>query len=107
MCTCPLSPEERIRYQQIVATSARLLTEGKFLSYQRGQTIFYAGHLPYGLYVVQEGVVSIPTDAGQLLGLRHLLARTPYCETAIAKSDVEVMFFSRTYIDQQLQRGPL
>ena len=76
--------------------------------YKAGQTIFYAGNEPLGLYTIQTGLVKLETVSpdgsahtlrlmgpGQMLGYRALFAGETYQATAIAVEDVRLCFVPR------------
>lgn len=75
------------------------------VKYKEGQTIFYEGNEPIGLYVVQSGLVKLQTltaegdsntlrllGPGQALGYRSLFAGETYHASAICVEDSVVCF---------------
>lgn len=86
--------------------------QGELLRYSRGQTIFYAGHQPFGFFLIRKGEISfkkegeteIDSNCGaycddrQLLGLSHLLTNKPYCKSCTAEGKIEVIFFPKSII---------
>lgn len=74
-------------------------------NFKAGQTIFYTGNEPLGLYTVQSGLVKLEVlspdgsahtlrlmGPGQALGYRSLFAGEPYQATAIAVEDSRLCF---------------
>ncbi len=87
-----------------------LLEKAKVLSnYKSGQTIFYAGNDPLGLFTITSGLVKLETVSpsgsahtlrligpGGVLGYRSLFANEPYHASAVAMEDVEMCFIPKT-----------
>ena len=74
------------------------------VGYKEGQTIFYQGHIPYGLFIIKKGKVHLTNHktevAGDdslpaILGWAHLLKETPYCSSCVAKTDVHAIFLPK------------
>lgn len=87
-------------------------------SYRAGQTIFYGGSQPLGLYVIRKGLVKLESlsaegeshilrlmGPGQVLGYRALFAEEPYRANAIAVEDVEICFIPKNVILKEIVRG--
>ncbi|MFP5519728.1 MAG: Crp/Fnr family transcriptional regulator [Bdellovibrionia bacterium] len=79
--------------------------------YKPGQTIFYAGNDPLGLYTVSRGLVKLETvsatgaahtlrlvGSGGTLGYRSLFSNEPYHASAVAIEDTEICFIPRSDI---------
>lgn len=79
--------------------------------YRKGQVLFYEGHTPYGLFVIQEGQVRLlrkevvdKKTSTHVPGFAHLVTQTPYCSTCVAETDVKAVFLPRTAIQQYLDQ---
>jgi CRP-like cAMP-binding protein len=104
-----------------------LIGEGKKLAFKKGQVLFYEGHEPYGVFVLEKGaviynrknengddiVLSCEDDShdkicrehlvqslskGRVLGLGPFLKDQPFCCTCQANDDCEVIFISKTQL---------
>lgn len=77
-------------------------------SFQAGQTIFYAGNEPLGIYTIQKGVVKLEVTStggnahtlrflgpGGTLGYRSLFSGENYHATAIAVEDCKLCFIPK------------
>lgn len=97
----------------------QLLEMGDKVHYGQGQILFYQGHMPYGVFLLKKGDLSWQPDdtAGnrqkrdhceqdRLIGLRHLLSDTPYCQTCHAQTDIEAIFLSKHAILHYLDAHP-
>lgn len=68
--------------------------------FKSGQTLFYEGHKPYGLFIIQEGRVIFEKSGKahdesletKILGLQHLISNTPYCASCKAATPVKAIF---------------
>lgn len=89
----------------------QLLAEGQPLTFRKGQTLFYEGHTPYGIYVMQSGKVRfvkgdtscqevhlVPSPKGRVIGVNHFLSETPFCCTCVALTDCQLIFISKTQL---------
>lgn len=87
--------------------------------FKAGQTIFYAGNNPLGLYTIQNGLVkleSVSTEGqahtlrlmgpGSALGYRSLFSDEAYRATAVAVEDVTLCFIPRATIMTLVQSSP-
>lgn len=85
-------------------------------TYRQGQTLFYEGHVPTGLYVLVGGRVvfsGVPREEGDgksvsgtaVLGLESLLNDTAYPATARALEDCEVAFVDKTLFQEFASRA--
>ncbi len=88
-----------------------LIKEGELLRFAAGQIVYYAGHTPNGLFVLQSGTVqhlapssspSYPPQHGPILGLYQLLADISYDSTCKATSNIEVVFLPKALIRSRL-----
>ena len=88
-------------------------------NFKAGQTIFYAGNEPLGLYTVQSGLVKLEVlsnegsahtlrlmGPGQALGYRSLFAREPYQATAIAVEDSRLCFVPKSTLLGLVDKTP-
>ncbi len=86
-------------------------------SYKKGQTIFYKGDQPKGLYCVHSGRIKLIrfglndhsvivrfVVSGDLLGYRSLFSKEPYSASAKVVEDAAVCFIPKTYIDMLINR---
>lgn len=83
------------------------------LVYQKGQVLFYEGHVPYGLFVIKKGKVKFikghksPKEIQSLtpiLGYQHLISETPYCASCLAETEVKAVFLPKTVV-QDVVKG--
>ncbi len=87
-----------------------LLEGGQLLQFSRGQVLFYEGHYPYGLFVVQKGKVRFTKDGrlcrenhvwkapeGRVVGAEAFFEEMPYCCTCTSQ-DCEAIFISKTQL---------
>jgi len=87
--------------------------------FQAGQTVFYAGNDPIGIFSVQSGLVKLevisPSGSahtirfvgpGGALGYRSLFASEPYHATAIAVEDCELCFIPKSDIVNLFKTHP-
>lgn len=83
-----------------------ILPEGISVHYKEGQFLFYEGHMPCGFYLIKKGTASFfqtcsnsseikEKNPDKLIGLVHLLSKTPHCCSCKAEEDVEVLFFPK------------
>lgn len=117
---CPPTPSARQcstcdnREENLICSVAPevvpLLERSKVISlYKAGQTIFYAGNEPLGLFTVTKGLVKLETTSqsgaahtlriigpGGVLGYRSLFAAEPYHASAIALDEVEMCFIPKS-----------
>ena len=100
-----------------------LLKDGQPFSFKKGQVLFYEGHHPYGLFVLQSGDVKFSKEEeegfpleegdrcqgcmeehspvlskGRVLGLTPFFEGAPYCCTCTAKEDCRGIFISKTQL---------
>lgn len=94
----------------------RLRTEVKFKS---GQTIFYQGNEPLGLFVLQNGLVKLEANTlegssntlrllgpGQALGYRSMFAGEAYQASAICVEDCTLCFLPKNLLLPLVQKYP-
>jgi len=83
------------------------------LVYQKGQVLFYEGHVPYGLFVIKKGRVKFmkghqsPKEIQSLpsiLGYQHLVSETPYCASCLAETEVKAVFLPKAIV-QDMMKG--
>lgn len=87
--------------------------------YRAGQTIFYQGNTPIGLFTVQSGLVKLESLArdgsahtlrlmgsGQVFGHRALFASENYRASAIAVEDTNVCFVPKATIQSVVENNP-
>ncbi|MDO8519158.1 MAG: cyclic nucleotide-binding domain-containing protein [Deltaproteobacteria bacterium] len=79
--------------------------------FHKGQSIFYEGHNPYGIFVLSSGNVRFVSSqkcgtdhvwqspSGKVLGLKFFFEDRPYCCDCIAKGECEVVFISKTQLE--------
>ncbi len=89
---------------------AEITDRGQALTFRQGQTLFYEGHDPCGVFVVCSGQVKLSSSgapcrrelwespSGKVMGLFHLFSGSPFCCTGVAKTDCEVLFISKTQL---------
>jgi CRP-like cAMP-binding protein len=91
------------------------VSEGQPIDFKRGQVLFYEGHIPYGVFVILSGHVSLVeghspclhehsrmSPQGLVFGLDAALEGIPSCCTCVADEDCRAVFVSKTL----LQRPP-
>ncbi len=89
----------------------KLLKSGQPFSFKKGQVLFYEGHSPYGLFVLQSGDVKFSSPCQgcleehspmlqkeKVLGLKPFFEGTPYCCTCTAKKNCHGIFVSKTQL---------
>jgi CRP-like cAMP-binding protein len=94
-----------------------LLAEGQKMSFQKGQTLFYEGHAPYGLFVLKSGKIRFERHSkacpeehiwqspeGKAIGLAHAIKKTPFCCTGVAVTSCAVVFISKTQLEGLLDK---
>lgn len=87
--------------------------------YLKGQTLFFQGAPPFGLYCIHDGKVKITKTGpegkesivriarpGDILGHRSLFSRQNFTGTATALEDTAVCFFDKKLIYEALQAHP-
>lgn len=87
--------------------------------FKAGQTIFYEGNAPIGLYVIQSGLVKLQStspdgftntlrllNAGQALGYRSLFADETYRASAICVEDCTLCFLPKNVLSEIVKNYP-
>lgn len=77
--------------------------------FRKGQTIFYSGHMPYGLFVLISGEIKLKYDNKQIeiisspsiIGISAFLKKSPYSATASATSESKIYFLSYTILKEK------
>jgi hypothetical protein len=92
----PLTEEEIKAWQSILPPH----------SYLPEQILFYAGHHPYGVIIICDGMVSLldkhdqPTDlhiqSGNMVGLHQLILKEPFVFTGKAVNTIQAIFAVKT-----------
>ena len=88
-------------------------------SYKKGQTIFFQGNPPFGLYCISNGKIKVSkvgndgkesiiriAGPGDVLGHRSLFSRENYSATATVIEDAMICFLDKTYIYSALKNNP-
>ncbi len=87
--------------------------------YKKGQTLFFQGNPPFGLYCIGEGkvkvskigndgkesIVRVASD-GDVLGHRSLFTEQYYTATATALEDSRICFIDKKFIMKAMQKHP-
>lgn len=84
---------------------------GQRLHYRAGQVLFYADHVPYGVFILCKGGLQFEhedkpcqeehlssSELGQVICLEHFYSRKPYPCTCQATSDCELIFVPRSIL---------
>lgn len=87
--------------------------------FKAGQTIFYAGNTPLGLYTVHSGLVKLEVLSGEghahtlrlmgpgsVLGYRSLFADEPYRASAVTVEPSEICFLPKNALLNILEKSP-
>ena len=88
--------------------------------YKKGQTLFFQGNPPYGLYCMSSGKVKVSkigndgkesivriVIAGDILGHRSLFTDEYYSATATALEDSTICFIDKKYVLKAMQTNPM
>lgn len=93
----------------------KLIEQSVLHQYHKGQVLFYKGHLPYGVFIIMSGQVSLvgseqdgqdqglPVLPYNPIGFDVLLSQQHYPFTAIAKSDVKAAFIAKSSLNKLCQ----
>ena len=112
---CGVSEMEMRAIKDIEENLKKFADKGEKVFLQKGHVLFYEGHAPYGFYILKKGGIRfsrtnmhgqkifLPVGEDKIFGLYHLVTNTPYCATAEAKSDLEVLFISKSVILDSLE----
>lgn len=87
--------------------------------YKKGQTIFFQGNPPFGLYCIASGKIKVSkmgndgkesivriASSGDVLGHRSLFSQDNYTATATVIEDAAVCFLDKNYIYSTLKKEP-
>jgi CRP-like cAMP-binding protein len=88
-------------------------------SYKKGQTIFFQGNPPFGLYCIAQGKIKVSkigndgkesivriAGPGDVLGHRSLFSKECYSATATVIEDAAICFLDKNYIYGALKADP-
>lgn len=88
-------------------------------TYKRGQTIFFQGNPPFGLYCIAQGKIKVSklgsdgkesiiriAGPGDVLGHRSLFSKENYSATATVMEDAHICFLDKNYIFTALKTEP-
>lgn len=88
-------------------------------SYKKGQTIFFQGNPPFGLYCISQGKIKVSkvgsdgkesivriAGPGDVLGHRSLFSKENYSATATVMEDASICFLDKNYIYDALKKEP-
>lgn len=88
-------------------------------SYKKGQTVFYQGNPPFGLYCVNSGKIKISklgpdgkesiiriAGPGDVLGHRSLFSNEKFTATATVLEDSAICFLDKKFIYKAIQQDP-
>lgn len=96
------------------------ITQNKVMNtYKRGQTIFFQGNPPFGLYCISSGKIKVTRTGndgkesiiriagpGDVLGHRSLFSKENYSATATVIEDSSICFLDKSFIYSALQKNP-
>lgn len=87
--------------------------------YKKGQTIFFQGNPPFGLYCINSGKIKVSkigndgkesiiriAGAGDVLGHRSLFSKENYSASATVIEDSAICFLDKNYIYSALKENP-
>lgn len=101
--------------RSFVQTWEALIHESALLEFKGGQTLFYQGHLPYGVFVIASGHVdlifenkdgkkeTIAAPINAPIGIDLLYDSFPYPFTALAREPVVAFFIEKNALRRVLQ----
>jgi CRP-like cAMP-binding protein len=88
-------------------------------SYKKGQTVFFQGNPPFGLYCINSGKIKVSkigndgkesiiriAGPGDILGHRSLFSNENYTATATVIEDAAICFLDKKFIFKALQEKP-
>lgn len=88
-------------------------------SYKKGQTIFFQGNPPFGLYCISTGKIKVSkigndgkesivriAGPGDILGHRSLFSKEPYTATATVIEDSAICFLDKNFIYSIIKSRP-
>lgn len=87
--------------------------------YKKGQTIFFQGNPPFGLYCIASGKIKVSkmggdgkesivriAGPGDVLGHRSLFSKSNYSASATVLEDASICFLDKNYIYSVLKKNP-
>lgn len=87
--------------------------------YKKGQTIFFQGNPPFGLYCINKGKIKVSkigsdgkesilriAGPGDVLGHRSLFSNENYSASATVIEDSDICFLDKNYIHQAIKENP-
>lgn len=86
---------------QLISGIAKNMTP---LVFQKGQVLFYEGHIPFGFFVIKEGKVGFSSGKSQnetveqVVGIQNVLSETPYSATCTAQTLVRAVFVPKSTV---------
>lgn len=92
---------------QLINVIAKSMTP---LVFQKGQVLFYEGHVPSGFFVIKEGKVGFSSrellsDAAEpVVGIQNVLLDIPYSATCTAQTLVRAVFVSKSAIQDAAEK---
>ncbi len=93
----------------------KLIEQSVLHQYHNGQCLFYEGHLPYGIFIIVSGLVSLvgnesnsqdnslPIPLYHPVGFDILMSQQHYPFTATAQNDVKAVFIAKSSLDKFYQ----
>jgi len=88
-------------------------------TYKKGQTIFFQGNPPFGLYCINSGKIKVSklgndgkesiiriAGAGDVLGHRSLFSQENYTATATVIEDAAICFLDKKFIFKAVEKEP-
>lgn len=86
-----------------------------YQKFYKGQKIFYEGHMPYGLFFLTSGEITIKyknsrtetVNSPAIIGFSAFINNKPYCGTAEAVTDSELYFISTNSYKNLIEKNIL
>lgn len=105
---------------ELEALSLSNVSERKVMNaYKKGQTIFFQGNPPFGLYCINSGKIKVSkigndgkesiiriASSGDILGHRSLFSNENYSATATVIEDSNICFIDKKFIYKAIQDEP-
>lgn len=115
---CP--SQEKGIFCELEKASLNDVSHNKVMNlYKKGQTIFFQGNPPFGLYCVASGKIKVSklgndgkesivriASSGDVLGHRSLFSKDNYSATATVLEDAAVCFLDKNYIYSTIKKEP-
>ncbi|MFO1519835.1 MAG: cyclic nucleotide-binding domain-containing protein [bacterium] len=89
------------------------------IDFKKGQVLFYEGHQPYGVFVLQSGELEFSqggrhcnnehywsSHQGKAIGMKTFLKGSPYSCTCVALTDCRTLFITKTQLMPFLMKNP-